>query len=117
MIVNLNNAPNSGPLTAEELDRYRNLHRVTLPGVDIDAAHRGRETPRKTLTHCAGPCQQGRRLCPCPEACEAPAEDRNAKPLHAYIAEWLAVPPGIVIALALVGGIVAAVGLAHFALT
>jgi hypothetical protein len=113
--MNLNDTPSAGPLTAADLMLFQRTG--AMAGVDIDAAHRGRETPRKTLTHCAGPCQQGRRLCPCPEACEAPAEDRNAKPLHAYIAEWLAVPPGIVIALALVGGIVAAVGLAHFALT
>ena len=78
MHINLNDTPACGPLTAEELDRYRNLHRVTLPGVDIDAAHRRRAPGRQTLAHCAGPCQQGRRLCPCPEACEAATDDTDA---------------------------------------
>ena len=42
-------------LTAEELMPYRNLHRVTFPV-------------------CAGPCDHGRRLCPCPDACQRAAE-------------------------------------------
>ena len=55
-IVNLNDTPSRGPLTADDLARYRNLHRVTLP-------------------NCAGPCDQGRKLCPVPEACEASEVD------------------------------------------
>ena len=34
-----------------------------------EAGHRG------TFTGCAGPCNQGRRLCPCPEACHAPMNE------------------------------------------
>lgn len=28
----------------------------------------------RPVPHCSGPCQQGRRACPTPEACQAPDE-------------------------------------------
>lgn len=52
-MVNLQNTPSSGPLTAEDLAQWR------------------RTGSAATLTHCTGPCQQGRLRCPCPEACES----------------------------------------------
>ena len=46
-----------------------------LTEADLDAHQRGRmPVPPATLTHCHGPCEQGRRLCPCPQACEAEGE-------------------------------------------
>ena len=30
-----------------------------------------------TRWECHGPCQQGRHLCPTPEACERPSDDRD----------------------------------------
>jgi hypothetical protein len=109
MMVNLNNAPNSGPLTAEELDRYRNLHRVTLPGIDIDAAHK-----RPYIAQ--GLDMQGRR----PQAAEAAtdlgAEQRNARPLPWYVAELVGVPPAIVTTMAAVAAVAAIVGVSLFVL-
>lgn len=31
------------------------------------------------MNHCNGPCQQGRKACPCPEVCESPEAD-NPRP-------------------------------------
>ena len=53
--------------------------------------------------HCSGPCQQGRLLRPCPDACERAEDD-------------LAAPTGILVALAMVASIVAAVLLVHWML-
>jgi hypothetical protein len=47
---------NARPLTAEELQRYRSMHSDSAPA-------------------CAGPCDQGRKPCPVPEACEAPTRE------------------------------------------
>ena len=56
MAINLQDTPSGGPLTAEDLERHRNMHRVTFPV-------------------CAGPCDQGRRLCPCPLSCQLPDDE------------------------------------------
>lgn len=81
--VNLNNSPSAGPLTAAELERYRGMQNVA-----------------KTFTSCHGPCQQGRLLCPCPEACESAAEAD------------LGPATGILVALAIVVGVVGIISLA-----
>jgi hypothetical protein len=98
-------------------DEVERILRKRCEGVNIDAIHAKHRQPKQTFTACAGPCDQGRKLCPCPDACEAAADERNARPLHQYAAEWLDAPPGIVIALALVGAIVAVVGVLHWMLT
>jgi hypothetical protein len=64
-------ATDARQLTAAQLERYRSLHRVTLP-------------------HCAGPCDQGRKLCPCPEACESAAPDDGALDAASGIIVWVA---------------------------
>lgn len=71
------------PLTPEQLARYRSMHRVTFPA-------------------CAASCDQGRKLCPSPEACQ---ED----PLNPSI--------GILVGLSIVGGIVGVSMLLHRALS
>jgi hypothetical protein len=47
--------------------------RKAIDGAAWEEAHIG------TFTGCAGPCDQGRRLCPCPEACNRPAEEPGAR--------------------------------------
>ncbi|MFO0439143.1 MAG: hypothetical protein ACK51Q_00610 [Betaproteobacteria bacterium] len=45
---------------------------------------------------CAGPCQQGRALCPCPESCEAALDESSLRMAgKAFLAVVLA---GVVIA-------------------
>ena len=56
MPTNLNDTPSRGPLTANDLREH-------WPG-------------------CAGPCDQGRRLCPCPEACAR--LDRHGREINRY---------------------------------
>jgi hypothetical protein len=66
---------------------------------------------------CHGPCDNGNKLCPCPDACgliECRDAQRNDVGMHRALAEWLAIPTGVVVALAIVGAIVAAVGALHF---
>ena len=64
------------------------------------------DPPRGTFTGCAGPCDQGRRLCPCPAVCRR--ADRH---------DDLAPFAGILVALALVGAVVAVVALLHWSMT
>lgn len=52
------------------------------PGLDVEAPD-----TRQTLTHCAGPCEQGRKLCPCPEACETP--DKDSLNTSACVLVWI----------------------------
>lgn len=86
-----------------------------LGGVDIDRIHRrsGSRDWLHTVPACHGPCDQGRKLCPCQAACaaiDAEDEQRNVQPLHRYALDALRdVPAGIGVALSLVGGIVAIV--------
>lgn len=42
----------------------------------------------KTLNHCQGPCDQGRKLCPCPTACERPSESETAARVREVVA-WV----------------------------
>lgn len=61
--------------------------------------------PAPTYPACVGgPCDQGRRLCPCPDACNRMADD-------------LGPATGILVALAIVGGIVTLVLALHYWLT
>lgn len=47
------------------------------------------EELRKHWPSCTGPCQQGRRNCPCPADCEIGADEpRNVYPLSAYWAAF-----------------------------
>ena len=45
MIVNLNNTPSAGPLTAADMDRYRNLHRAYIPMGCDEQGRRPAATP------------------------------------------------------------------------
>jgi hypothetical protein len=45
---------------------------------------------KPTFPDCQGPCDQGRKLCPCPDACERMVDEpRNAKPLMSYVDELI----------------------------
>jgi hypothetical protein len=63
-----------GPLRASDLgNRQRERAAVLDIAERIDAERRfGIWPPRRggALTECSGPCAQGRRDCPCPDACE-----------------------------------------------
>ena len=59
--MNLNNTPSRGPLTASDLKPFWPPRRGGLPA--------------DTFPGCHGPCDQGRKLCPVPEACEAPTRE------------------------------------------
>lgn len=56
MPVNLNDTPSAGPITAQDLREH-------WPG-------------------CHGPCDQGRRLCPCPDACRL--MERHGREINRY---------------------------------
>ena len=56
-------------------DEVERILRKRCEGVDIDAIHAKHQKPKQTFSACAGPCDQGRKLCPCPEACERGAAD------------------------------------------
>lgn len=90
-------------------------------GVDIDAVHhriaQRHKHVQSHLPHCAGPCEQGRKLCPCPTACGIDDNERNAKPLPWYVAELVGVRPEIVSALAVVAAIIAVAAGLHYFLT
>ena len=63
--MNLNNTPSAGPLTEEDMERYRNLHRAYIPmGCD----------------------EQGRR----PDAMPTPSDDSHIG-YGAFIPAWLAI--------------------------
>ena len=89
--MNLNNTPSAGPLTAADLPQWR------TDGVDIDAIHRrtGSRDWLASQPQCSGPCDQGRRLCPCPDSCciggtvGSEGGPRNEKPLHRYLFDLL----------------------------
>jgi hypothetical protein len=88
--INLNDTRSSGKLSeadfrterasmawAQQIDdeQTRDYWPPRRGGVDIDAIHAKHQKPKQTLPACAGPCDQGRKLCPCPEACERGAAD------------------------------------------
>jgi hypothetical protein len=56
-------------------DEVERVLRKRCEGVNIDAIHAKHQKPAQTFTACAGPCQQGRLLCPVPEACQRIADD------------------------------------------
>jgi hypothetical protein len=82
-----------------------------MNAMNIDAIHRKHQAKlaaaidlqqslRHQLTHrrCAGPCNQGRTLCPCPESCEIMKDDEALNPAKGIIyaligslAAWAAV--------------------------
>ena len=74
-------------------------------GIDIDAVHRrtGSRAWANAFPGCAGPCEQGRKLCPCPDACLADADK-------------LATARGVVFAVGLTAACVAAALLLHWVL-
>jgi hypothetical protein len=79
------------------------------------AIHGRTPSQERVFSNCTGPCQQGRLLCPCPEACQEIADEpRNARPLLWYVSELVGAPPAIVSTLAVVMAIIAAVGLLHW---
>lgn len=84
-----------------------------LTDADLDAHQRGRmPMPPATLTHCNGPCEQGRRLCPCPEACARMADD--AGPLT-WRSLWSDSPVGFRVAAYIVAAIILVAGAWHIA--
>jgi hypothetical protein len=108
--MNMNIPANrAGRLTVDDLDtRQRERAAVLEIAERIDAERRfGIWPPSRPvpLTECSGPCSQGRRACPCPDACERlqPADDD---------ADGMGAARGIVIALGAVGLVAACIGFA-----
>jgi hypothetical protein len=90
----------------------RILRAKCSPGVDIDAAHRNdtarleREGWKATFTACVGPCNQGRKLCPCPEACERMDSEPATSKDMAWVYCCIAVPIVLIAAAAVIGWLV-----------
>jgi hypothetical protein len=63
--------------------------RDAMQCVNIDAAHKRVERKADTFTNCNGPCQQGRRLCPVPEACQRIENDKDVLTPLACILVWV----------------------------
>lgn len=59
--------------------------------------HRRQQPHPPTFAHCAGPCEQGRKLCPCPDACRATPQRRKNDPGYVGLGAFL--PAFMVIAL------------------
>jgi hypothetical protein len=83
-----------------------NNEAATRAAIREEAERVLRARVKPTLPSCAGPCDQGRRLCPCPDACMRIEDDGDG----------LDAARGILLAVALVASIVATVGALHWAL-
>jgi hypothetical protein len=78
--MNMNTPPiSTGRVSSADLGkRLRESAAVLAIADQIDAERRfGIWPPRRggALTDCSGPCAQGRRACPCPDACERLSSD------------------------------------------
>ena len=61
------------------------------------------QSQQPTFAHCAGPCDQGRKLCPCPDACRTTPQRRKKDPGYVepgYIGQGAYLPVLLAIALA-----------------
>jgi hypothetical protein len=82
-------AHSAGRLTVDDLDtRQRERAAVLEIAERIDAERRFGVWPVRRvmpLTQCGGPCSQGRRVCPCPDACEHADDPDNLNPGRALV--------------------------------
>lgn len=70
----------SGPLTERDLDDRISERAAVLDIADqLEREARERWDMHRVLapTTCGGPCAQGRRACPCPDACRRKEDDEN----------------------------------------